>query len=535
MTDFPHRRINVLMAKPDAADKEFHELLTPNKDTATYNLDPQFNFEGALYVQKSITTRPHWSQTVDSLVGTEIEELGTRSSSAVLFIRRANQLFAITFGYGRFLVDTSWFIPDFGIKTALNTLDHKSLRSVDIHTLDDKPVQKKAQVITESEASAFGIDISRDILRAVTGSAKEGVPFKNICGGDAIFSFAIELDIRQIGALLEKTAYYYGLDDYLNTFSWVDNVRKVKEKSLLEELDSKLIEELKSDDSTVVATIPEVVAWDTIQGFSFTRSKSSIQPTLDITGYLENIDTARLSIESLKRDRLHVHHDNDFIDAHSMYKCFYLEITGAEKSHMLFGGHWYEIDNNFMGRINAVLSEIQESSIPFPEIKTWEDDGKQKIEHEGDYNERAAAELGHYLLDKKLVKSNRTTSAIELCDLLTANKQLVHAKHRKGGSAGLSHLFAQGAVSAEIMLGDREFRKQARKVLGKLSNEARELIPLDNLKSENYEVVYLILGETTDAVKDNLPFFSKVNLSRAYEGLSQRGFKVTIAAAKKLA
>ncbi|MNL25884.1 hypothetical protein D3C87_1473840 [compost metagenome] len=132
------------------------------------------------------------------------------------------------------------------------------------------------------------------------------------------------------------------------------------------------------------------------------------------------------------------------------------------------------------------------------------------------------------------MKCSKTTSPIELCDLLTKDKKLIHVKHRKGGSAGLSHLFAQGSVSAEVMLGDRAFRKEARKVLRRISHSAHELIPIDGLKSSDYEVVFLILGDANSSVKENLPFFSKVNLTLAFENLSQRGYEVKIAGAEKV-
>ena len=112
---------------------------------------------------------------------------------------------------------------------------------------------------------------------------------------------------------------------------------------------------------------------------------------------------------------------------------------------------------------------------------------------------------------------------------MTDNKQFIHVKHRKGGSAGLSHLFAQGSVSAEILLGDKEFRKKARAVLKKVCSGLQDAIPLDSFKSDGIEVVFLILGEDSATLKSNLPFFSKVNLSKAFENLSQRGFKVSIA------
>src|SRR5690606_26173463 len=113
-------------------------------------------------------------------------------------------------------------------------------------------------------------------------------------------------------------------------------------------------------------------------------------------------------------------------------------------------------------------------------------------------------------------------------DLLTADRKLIHVKHRKGLSAGLSHLFAQGTVSAEVLLGDREFRKKARAKLRAIDPVLTDTVSLDDIKSSDFEVVFLVLDDKSTDVKAALPFFSKVNLVRTYEGLSQRGFSVSI-------
>ena len=55
--------------------------------------------------------------------------------------------------------------------------------------------------------------------------------------------------------------------------------------------------------------------------------------------------------------------------------------------------------------------------------------------------------------------------------------------------------------------------------------------PLDNRRSADYEIVFLILGEDSATFKQNLSFFSKVNLSKTFENLTQRGFWVSIAGA----
>lgn len=526
-----YRHLNALLAKEIYWASDFRDFLSPDSPVTQMEVMEQYDFEGVLYLKNSQEKRPRWAHLLDAIVGKEIDQISNKSSSAVLLIRVDGKVLAFTFGYGRFLLNTGCFEQDFGLRTALNTLDHQSLRSVDLHTLEDQPIQKKTQATRGSEASVFGIDIFRDVLRAVTGSPRMGIRYKNISGGDAIYSFGLNMLIADIPKIAADLIGYYELKLYKKSFSWVDNVRRVKDTASISSLNESLLEAVKAQNRDIIITLPEIVEWDSVLGFSFTRSRRELSPTIEASKYLENIDPDSVSIESICRDRIYVTdiHDNEF--GHSVYDCLYFELDGGNRKNVLFGGDWYEIDKSFMSGIDATLARIDISDIPFPGVEIWEEEEKSKIEAEGDYNERVAGNLCCHLLDKKLVKCSRTTSPIELCDLLSNDKQLIHVKHRKGGSAGLSHLFAQGSVSAEAMLGDRTFRKAARKVLRRVNPGAPDLVPIDGLKSADYEIVFLILGDANVSVKENLPFFSKVNLARVYENVSQRGYVVKIAGA----
>jgi hypothetical protein len=61
--------------------------------------------------------------------------------------------------------------------------------------------------------SVYGIDVSKDVLRAVTGAAKPGVKYRNISGGDAVYSFGVDMSPDDlpgetlIGEGLEFNAY----------------------------------------------------------------------------------------------------------------------------------------------------------------------------------------------------------------------------------------------------------------------------------------------------------------------------------------
>lgn len=526
-----YRRLNLFMAKPLAKGKKLATLLT-SAPVDEYPMAGALGMDGTLFVKKSDEKRPTWGPFLDEISGINIRGIANRSSSAVLLLRVDGDVFAFTFGYGRYLIEQSLFVQDFGLRTALNTLDEKSLRSVDLHTLEDQPVQKKSQAARDSEVSVFGIDILRDVLRAVTGVPKKGIDLVQIAGGDAGFSFGIDIEPAELPELSRRIKNYYNSETYKTSFAWVDNVRRLKDETEIKRLDELLIAAVRARNGRLMITLPEIGAWDSILGFSFTRNKKGLQPVIDPADYLDNVDDLpKLSIEAVKRDRLFVHDVDGKITEHSVYRCVYFEITEGDKTKIIFDGKWYEIDATFIGRITEVLAHIPLCQLPFPAVETWEDNGKLMIEAEGDYNIRSAAASGYYLLDKKLVKTDRATTAIELCDLLSPAKHLIHVKHRKGGSAGLSHLFAQGGVAAEIMLGDKAFRKKARTVLRGVNPAAGDLIPLGAVKSADYEIVFLVLGEASATLKQHLPFFSKVNLTKAFESLNQRGFRVSIAGA----
>ncbi|MBA5839236.1 hypothetical protein F9879_20425, partial [Morganella morganii] len=135
---------------------------------------------------------------------------------------------------------------DFGIKTALNTLEHDSLKGIYLFSIERAPIQKKTQATENSSMDMFGVDISRDILRSVTGLPKDDVGFKLITGGDSIYSFNIELNFNELNDISNKLLNYYVNDSYKLQFSWVDNIKRIKDDELKSILDEKLSHEITS-------------------------------------------------------------------------------------------------------------------------------------------------------------------------------------------------------------------------------------------------------------------------------------------------
>ena len=140
------------------------------------------------------------------------------------------------------------------------------------------------------------------------------------------------------------------------------------------------------------------------------------------------------------------------------------------------------------------------------------------------YNLRIAQEHPEIftLMDRQLISRGGGHNKIEFCDLLSRSNDLIHVK-RYGGSSVLSHLFAQGKVSAELFLMDPEFRTQLNRILPeihRLNNVNDRPVP------DRYRVVFAVVSDSSEEL--TLPFFSRLNLRQAIRTLQAYGYKVGI-------
>lgn len=506
------------------------------RGTKAYDLQHAFGIEGKIYVQEKEAGRPKWADQLDLMHGKNIPGLDTKSASAVIFVKTKKRVVAFVFGYGRYLLDDGTYVLDFGIKTALNTLDNATLRSVDLYSMEQEPMQKRNQAVRNSNINAFGIDVSRDILKAVTGEARTGIEWETIHGGGPQYSFTVRIQgFNELKAVAEDLSSFYDLSIYKKDFEWVDNIQRVQSDALRATLDGLLIKDLqKGIPAKLQLTLPEIGEWDKISGFSYTHGKTKVKSSISAIDYFSVNPAKGHTIGKLKSNRVFCYDVNGLETNFSVYSCIYYERLYKNNIYILFSNSWFCIDVDFLDSINEALRTIPVSSLKFPDVIRYSvpvtptNKAGISLENEGDYNLRVSKAFGYHLLDKKLIKPRIGASSIELCDLLSNKSEFIHAKHRKGGSAGISHLFAQGRIAAELLLSDQEFREGAR---AELKGKSKDLVPLQKFDPSKAEIVFLVLGDASINVKNNLPFFSKVNLWITYLSLTQRNFEVSIAGA----
>lgn len=170
-----------------------------------------------------------------------------------------------------------------------------------------------------------------------------------------------------------------------------------------------------------------------------------------------------------------------------------------------------------MKNLDDSIQEIPVSDIHLPSYT-------EKTEEE--YNKKVVNNsAGMYvLMDKQNISYGGGVSKIELCDIYSNDKKLIHVK-RYGGSSVLSHLFSQGLISTELILSDGNFRALVNKKLPKTHK-----LPAKGTRpnASEFEVIYVIASGDKKTTVLDLPLFSKINLRSCYNRLQLMGVSISL-------
>lgn len=473
---------------------------------------------GTLYAKQTPITPPSW---LKFFAGSVAKNPGLRraSVSAAYITRAGGRLFAIVFGQGRHLLKGGSYEERFGLRVTLNSVDPKSLRAVDVSTLDANPFHGTRQASREAALGEFGINLDQDILRAVAGRPIEERLGRRMAGVDSL-SVRVSVDLATLPGLLKR--YLQKSEDvgYRENFRWVDHVAEVRDTLLEEQLFRELIQVIDKNKGGVWAAIPERIEWTNFDSFRF-GSMSKGRPYDDITldRMLERLEGERVSLEFLEKESVYCLAEDNPQPIHkwSFLKCLTAELNHDGSMYLLNAGKWYRVSTDFVEEIKRDLDTLLPAS--GPALPVWGD------EHEDAYNARVASDSeGHLvLMDRVMISHPGMASPIEFCDLFSDERRLFHVK-RYGQSSILSHLFMQGLVSANSLLSDAQFRLAVNKQLPP-SHELAD--PNSRPLPSAYEVVFAIGSSEVGPLK--LPFFSRVTLRNVVRSLTQSfGYRVSL-------
>ena len=483
--------------------------------------------KGELFITQSTSRPPRWYKFVDQFVSPPLDSSLNRSVSGVLILNVGGRGFAVPFGPGgRYCLKPDSWEPDFGLRTTLNAVDPDQLRSVDIRTIEELTLNTRRQVSRASSLDTFGLDVSRDFLRAVTGEPKDSTLAARITGADAVVLSA-RMDLPNLKEKCQQLLKLFKSDAYKERFGWIDDLKALRPGPEVDALDEQLVEALRNSDTSKTHLSPgELINWDEAAEFYYSNDSTNT-PRLDLSveDYLATLDDpGSLSLLTLKKSHRISVRQSDQEDPFSrwwVYNCLVFETYVDGNLYVLSGGQWFKVAATLADQINEDLAKWAKPvlSLPGAKVKEGEDAYIRRVV-------TSRTDLG--MLHTNLAYSLERRSKIEVCDIFTRERQFVHVK-QKTKSATLSHLFAQGFVSLQGFLYDRRFRAETRTKLQAINPDFAALIPDEQVdNTQLFEVVYAIMTDPNSTLPAGLPFFSRLNLMKVGEQIRRAGCRVSV-------
>ncbi len=476
---------------------------------------------GNLYIKPTFYNKPHWSNLFSEVNIPELDDLNISSASAVLLVRNEGRIFALVFGYGGYLLNRAATEERFGLKTTLNSIVPDSIRSIDRKIVDSLARHVREDVNRDTSFRNFGVDVEQDLLNAITGKSSLESLGTRLTGKDNFVS-SVKISLSDLIPFISTAYSQYQKKDYQDSFGWVDNIKDIVDPAIIEKLNFLLIEEVKKGHQTdkLWLAVPDLVPWARVLGFRFSKSnRHEIKPDLHINDFYNSLQQPdQLKTETLKQKTAYcydVEKEQPFFEW-SVYRCICFEVELEDNTYILNDGKWYRINPEFVSNVDDYISKINASSLHLPEYT------HHKSEKE--YNKAVSKKDPNIyaFMDSKLIKYGGGYSSLEFCDVFTKEGQIIHVK-KYGGSSVLSHLFSQGAVSAELFLLDGGFRKEVNKILPETH---KHLVQVEQPDPRKYEIAFCIISRSKNKLK--LPFFSRINLRTWARRLNGFGFNVTL-------
>lgn len=497
---------------------------------------PWHGINGAeLYIGQIYTNPPSWLPFLKVEAPNLSDGLFTGGAGAALFIPADNRMLAVCFGQIHIALNEDAFERQFGLRVTLNTVPRGKLRTLDLATPDAVTFQRRVQASKDSDLQAFGVDILRDLARVAGGTPSDASLGRFVAGKDSV-SITCLVEPDTIHTKCSQILAAYRREDYRTEFAWIDHMRVVTEKDIVKDLDDAVFRALtrlrNGKFSDLHLAPPEVVNYTEgcelhYNGFG---SHGTTFLSLSISDYVAELNRCEYEgdmVDVKARHRIKAKHaaDEGFTEKWRVYDCFVFEATlghGAEQKHyVLFAGSWYCVAKTFKDSVEEFFASIEKVHIIGATTCANEEDLIAEIDNSRD---------DLLKLDREKINPKGVRYAnLEPCDFFSNNREFIHLKD--GHSSGpISHLWAQGVVSAEALVSDAEFRKKLRSKVRSLGGGFESLLPLatEKLVRENYKVVFGIMRKPYADGTLGLPFFSKISLQAAVQRIQQFGIPVAI-------
>ncbi|GGL97868.1 MULTISPECIES: DUF6119 family protein [Micromonospora] len=482
--------------------------------------------EIGLHVKSSKVNVPKWQEDLMLIAlnqkAKEIIGLKNQSTGAVVKVKRHGHKFLLVYGTGRHAVDSSKIEAGFGLRVAANVIDAEALKGVDTRAIAGSGRSQVVSMPSAGSLHRLGIEPTVDLVRYLEGKPPEEIG-TGIAGGDSLRLTMKSFSYTSLPQKLDEVVAAYESREYKEKFPFLDYFTRVPRTrgELHSKLKAKVDELLLSGGEGVDFMNPDSDRLASPDRFLLKWGRKSLQVQGELSRSVILEVMSRWEIPDPMRS-LQVHAYFDGIEKPvktSLMPYVVTEIELGEEVYAPCSGAWYRIDKDHLSNLQERVRSIPDLTGDLS-LRSW----VSGAEDEGEYNLEALAGNDHVVLDKSLfyAKGGKNLK-VEICDLLTKRKEMICVKKMDRSSPTLSHLFAQGSVSARLFRDNRQYRGVVLQHLGRLVGVPRVG------DFESWKVVFAIATDRPGRIADSLFFFSKVNLDLAVRAIHGAGLGVALA------
>lgn len=471
---------------------------------------------GSLFVPKAVPKRARWATFFDAADTNPVAKCNQTLRSALFVVDAGGRTFVLPFGViGRHAVPTEALEEHFGRNVTLNSVDPERLRVVDNVRIEAENRHARLQLGRAGSFLAFDIDHEQDLVRSIGGEPSD-TSFGSRVAGSVYLTLQTDVALAELETKLLECLARFASNAYKATFDYLDALTPVRDPARIAFLNTLMLARVSSDAAPGRAwlAVPDVIEWNDLAGFAF-RSKpkdDQVFPDLFLRRFREHIGAQPITEKLLKSRRAYlIRADGTPGMNWSVHQCVYAEVEDGDSVFVLTDGKWYQVHKTLAQNVNAYVKSLPTTSIALPAWKAGDS--------EAAFNSAivAANSAHHHLLDADPVPYGGAHQKIEVCDVFAAAAApvLLHAK-AYSSSKPLSHLFAQGANSAELLL-EPDFLAAARKKFPCLPKKWSAM---------GAEIAFVVGSHSKKPL--DLPFFSRVTLRAAAKRLQRLGYSVTL-------
>ena len=477
-------------------------------------------FDAKAFFQQNRKTKPKWLDFIKDYVNIDESEIFNATNSFLLLIRCEKRIFAVNKGFGFGALNRKKLEKGFGLRVVLNEIDPQKIKSVDARNIDTTTKQKRVFINRNSPLYEFDFEFDEDLVNIISGQPSDEALARKLIGSNSL-SITADIEFAELGDKCLQLLNSFNKDIYRQNFPFIDYLQVVKDEDLITQLENILKDSIKNRSTEkLILAYPEIPDFEQIENFKIWLGRNNkLIEEVDLDQLYNFLEEADLDADT---EDIHIigldNNDQAVTKKYSLHDFVVFETVFSDTRYLLSLNQWFELADNYVDEVNRELQNVPEIDHEFlPPLRYGQ--------REDEYSEFVVNGRANTVLLDKHNYSVEGLSRVEICDLLTQNKEFVCIK-KYNGSSTLSHLFNQGFVSATLLNDEQQYRQFI--INSCPDGFVHPTISETGIERENITYVFAIATNTPGPLAENLPFFSKVNLLKTNKAIRRMGFDVKI-------